>query len=197
AFGLCVLAHPVMAFIYSSRDIIAIGGNVLTLMGVTTIFTAIITPICSMLNGIGKVKLPMILYTICMLIKIGTSWVFVSIPEINIQGATAGSMISYAIICAAGMYLLIKHSKVVPDFLSTTVKPLIAAVCCAAAAYFANAFLEGKMNHRLSTILAILAAVIVYIAILLVLRTFSAKEVRFLPKGEKIAKTLEKLHLIG
>ncbi len=197
AFGLCVLAHPIMGFIYASQDIVEVGGNVLTLMGITTIFTAIITPICSMLNGIGKVKLPMILYTICMLIKIGTSWVFVSIPEINIQGATAGSMISYAIICAAGMYLLIKHSKVVPDFLSTTVKPLIAAVCCAAAAYFANAFLEGKMNHRLSTILAILAAVIVYIAILLVLRTFSAKEVRFLPKGEKIAKTLEKLHLIG
>lgn len=197
AFGLCVLAHPIMSFIYASQDIVEVGGNVLTLMGITTIFTAIITPICSMLNGIGKVKLPMILYTICMLIKIGTSWVFVSIPEINIQGATAGSMISYAIICAAGMYLLIKHSKVVPDFLSTTVKPLIAAVCCAAAAYFANAFLEGKMNHRLSTILAILAAVIVYIAILLILRTFSAKEVRFLPKGEKIAKTLEKLHLIG
>ncbi len=197
ALGLSVLSHEVMGFIYSSPDIINIGGNVLTLMGITTIFTAIITPICSMLNGIGKVKLPMILYTICMLIKIGTSWVFVSIPEINIQGATAGSMISYAIICAAGMYLLIKHSKVVPDFLSTTVKPLIAAVCCAAAAYFANAFLEGKMNHRLSTILAILAAVIVYIAILLILRTFSAKEVRFLPKGEKIAKTLEKLHLIG
>ena len=197
AFGLCVLAHPIMGFIYASQDIVEVGGNVLTLMGITTIFTAIITPICSMLNGIGKVKLPMILYTICMLIKIGTSWVFVSIPEINIQGATAGSMISYAIICAAGMYLLIKQSKVVPDFLSTTVKPLIAAVCCAAAAYFANAFLEGKMNHRLSTILAILAAVIVYIAILLVLRTFSAKEVRFLPKGEKIAKTLEKLHLIG
>lgn len=197
AFGLCVLAHPIMGFIYASQDIVEVGGNVLTLMGITTIFTAIITPICSMLNGIGKVKLPMILFTICMLIKIGTSWVFVSIPEINIQGATAGSMISYAIICAAGMYLLIKHSKVVPDFLSTTVKPLIAAVCCAAAAYFANAFLEGKMNHRLSTILAILAAVIVYIAILLVLRTFSAKEVRFLPKGEKIAKTLEKLHLIG
>ena len=197
AFGLCVLAHPIMGFIYASQDIVEVGGNVLTLMGITTIFTAIITPICSMLNGIGKVKLPMILYTICMLIKIGTSWVFVSIPEINIQGATAGSMISYAIICAAGMYLLIKHSKVVPDVLSTTVKPLIAAVCCAAAAYFANAFLEGKMNHRLSTILAILAAVIVYIAILLILRTFSAKEVRFLPKGEKIAKTLEKLHLIG
>ena len=196
AFGLCVLAHPVMAFIYSSRDIIAIGGNVLTLMGVTTIFTAIITPICSMLNGIGKVKLPMILYTVCMVVKIGTSWIFVSMPDINIQGATAGSLISYALICVAGMFLLIKHSKVVPDFLSTTVKPLIAAVGCAATAFFVNMLIEGRMNHRISTILAILAAVIVYIAILLVLRTFSAKEISFLPKGEKIAKTLEKLHLI-
>ena len=197
AFGLCVLAHPIMGFIYASRDIVEIGGNVLTLMGITTVFTAIITPICSMLNGIGKVKLPMILYTVCMIIKIGTSWVFVSIPDINIQGATAGSMISYAIICMVGMYLLMKHSRIVPDFLSTTVKPLIAAVGCAAAAYFANAFLEGKMNHRVSTILAIVAALVIYIAILLILRTFSAKEVRFLPKGEKIAKTLAKLHLIG
>ena len=196
ALGLCVLAHPIMAFIYSSRDIVQIGGNVLTLMGITTIFTGIITPICSMLNGIGKVKLPMILYTVCMLIKIGTSWIFVSIPEINIQGATAGSMISYAVICVAGMFLLIKHSKVVPDFLSTTVKPLIGAVGCAAAAYFVNLLLEGKMNHRVSTLLAIVAAIVVYIAILLILRTFSAKEISFLPKGEKIAKTLAKLHLI-
>ena len=197
AFGLCVLAHPVMAFIYSSRDIIAVGGNVLTLMGVTTIFTAIITPICSMLNGIGKVRLPMILYTVCMAVKIGTSWIFVSIPEINIQGATAGSLISYAIICVVGMFLLIKHSKVVPNFLTTTIKPLIGAVGCAAAAFFVNMLLEGQMNHRLSTICAILAAAVVYVAILLILRTFSAKEISFLPKGEKIAKTLEKLHLIG
>lgn len=45
AFGLCVLAHPIMGFIYASQDIVEVGGNVLTLMGITTIFTAIITPI--------------------------------------------------------------------------------------------------------------------------------------------------------
>lgn len=197
ALGLCVLSHPIMRFIYSSPDIINIGGNVLTLMGVTTIFTAIITPICSMLNGIGRVKLPMILYTVCMIIKICTSWIFVSIPEINIQGATAGSLVSYAIICVVGMYLLIKYSKIVPNFLSTTIKPLIGAVFSSVTAFFVNSFLEGILPHRLSTIFAVLAAVVVYIAILLILRTFSTKEVSFLPKGEKIAKTLEKLHLIG
>ena len=172
ALGLSVLSHEVMGFIYSSPDIINIGGNVLTLMGITTIFTAIITPICSMLNGIGKVKLPMILYTICMLVKIGTSWIFVSIPEINIQGATAGSLIS-------------------------TVKPLVGAVASSAAAYFVNLLLKDVVNHRIATIVAIVAAAIVYIAILLIIKTFRAEEIKILPKGEKIAKTLEKWHLIG
>lgn len=197
SLGLCVLARPVMSFIYGSPDIVNIGGNVLTLMGITTIFTGIITPICSMLNGIGRVKLPMILYTVCMIVKIGTSWIFVSIPSVNIQGATAGSLISYALICVAGMYLLVKYSKVVPNFFSTTIKPLIGAVGSSAVAFFVNFLLAGHMNHRLSTIIAIVAAAVIYIAILLILRTFSAQEVKILPKGEKIAKTLEKLHLIG
>ena len=200
SFGLIVLAHPIMGLVYGrSPEIVEIGGNVLAVMGVTTIFTAIITPICSMINGIGRVKIPMLLYIICMVVKIGTSWIFVSIPSINIQGATAGSMISYALICFIGMFLLIKFSGVRPDFFSTTVKPLIGALCSSAAAFFSFRLLSGFMPqslHRVTTVLAILVAVVVYLAVLLIIRTFSAEEIKFLPKGEKIAKTLEKLHFI-
>jgi stage V sporulation protein B len=51
--------------------------------------------------------------------------------------------------------------------------------------------------HRVATVCAILAAIIVYIAVLLILRTFTATVIEFLPKGEKIAKLLAKFHLIG
>lgn len=197
SLGLCVLAHPIMSFVYSDAAIAEIGGNVLTLMGITTIFTAAVTPVCSMLQGIGKVNLPMKLYTVCMLIKIATSWIFVSIPEINIQGATAGSLISYAIILIIGMYLLVKHSKVTPDFFSTTVKPLIGSVFSSAAAFFTNMLLSSFIPQRVSTIIAVVAAIIVYIIALLLMRAFTATEIKFLPKGEKIAKALEKWHLIG
>lgn len=197
SFGLCVLAHPIMSFVYSDTAISEIGGNVLTLMGITTIFTAAVTPVCSMLQGIGKVNLPMKLYTLCMLIKIATSWMFVSIPEINIQGATTGSLVSYAVILVIGMYLLVKYSKVKPNFFSTTVKPLIGAVFSSSAAFFVNMMLSGLVSQRLSTVLAIISAVIVYIFALLLMRAFTANEIKFLPKGEKIAKTLEKWHLIG
>lgn len=197
AFGLCVLAHPIMGLIYSDRALVDIGGNVLTLMGITTIFTAAITPVCSMLNAIGKVKLPMKIYTMCMLIKIGTTWMFVSIPEINIQGATTGSLIAYAISFVVGMYLLIKNSKVVPDFFGTTVKPLIGSVFSSATAFFINMWLNNIIPQRISTIIPVLAAIVVYFIVLLLMKTFTSTEIKFLPKGEKIAKVLEKWHLIG
>ncbi len=197
SLGLCVLAHPIMSFVYSDAAIAEIGGNVLRLMGITTIFTAAITPVCSMLQGIGKVNLPMKLYTICMVIKIGITWMFVSIPEINIQGATAGTLIAYAIILIIGVYLLVKHSKIMPNFFTTTIKPLIGAVFSSITAFFTNMLLSGMVPEKLSTIISIVAAIIVYIIALLVMRTFTATEIKFLPKGEKIAKVLEKWRLIG
>ena len=195
--GLCVLAHPIMSFIYTSESIAAIGGNVLMLMGLTTIFAAIETPICSMLQGIGRTDLPMKLYAFGMVVKIGITWMFVSIPSINIQGATAGSLIGYFLSCVVGIYLLIKHSKIRINFYTTTIKPLIGAVASGLTAYLVNAGVLMVAPHRVATICAIIAAIIVYIFVLLILRTFTATVIEFLPKGEKIAKLLAKFHLIG
>lgn len=197
SLGLSVLAHPIMQFIYADEAIVDIGGNVLTIMGITTIFTAAVTPVCSMLQGVGKVNVPMKLYTVCMLIKIAITWMFVSVPEINIQGATAGSLVAYAVILIVGTFLLIRYSKVKINFYTTTIKPLIGAVLSSAAAYIVNYFMSGIAPQRVSTIIAIIAAVVVYIISLLILRAFTATEIKFLPKGEKIAKVLEKWHLIG
>ena len=207
SLGLCVLAHPIMQLVFSAdMMIVDVGGNILTLMGITTIFTAASTPICSMLQGIGRVDLPMKLYTAGMIIKIAVTWMFVSIPEVNIQGATAGSLVAYAVILIVGMYFLVKNSKIVPNFYSTIIKPLIASVgSSVTAALVYNPILSvvdfgnsGKIYEVLVAVAAsVLSAIVIYLILLLILRAFTATEVKFLPKGEKIAKVLEKWHLIG
>ena len=206
SLGLCVLSHPIMELVFTNKLIVDVGGNILTLMGITTIFTAASTPICSMLQGVGRVDLPAKLYTAGMIIKIATTWMFVSIPEVNIQGATAGSLVAYAMILIAGMYLLSKNSKVVPNFFSTVVKPLIASIGSSITAFLVYNpiisvlhFGEGGRKYEVLTAVAVsvVSAVIVYLLLLLILRAFTATEIKFLPKGEKIAKRLEKWHLIG
>ena len=205
ALGLSVLASPVMEMVFFDELITRTGGNILMLMGITTIFTAASTPVCSMLQGIGRVDLPMKLYTVCMLIKIGVTWMFVSIPSVNIQGATAGSLIAYAVILIIGMYLLIKHSKIMPNLYGTVIKPLIGAVASAAAAWGVYRLMDsvisfGDDGRRFEVIcsvaVSVAAAIVVYVIVLLILRAFTATELKFLPKGEKIAKALEKFGLI-
>lgn len=195
--GLSVLAKPIMGLIYSDPALIEVGSRVLMVMGLTTIVTSAITPICSMLQGVGKVNIPLILYSGGLVIKVIVTYAFVSVISINIQGATAGSLVAYTIMCIVALYLLVKYSKVLPNLFSTIVKPLGAAIICAAAAYFSHLSLDNFIGGRIATILSIIVAVIIYVIALLILRTFTASEVKFLPKGEKIVKVLEKYNLIG
>ena len=98
---------------------------------------------------------------------------------------------------AVSMYLLVKHSGVMPDFVSTVVKPLISAVFCAVVAYFSYILFEKYLPLIVATVLSILLAGIIYITFLLLLKTFTRNELKFLPKGEKVVTLLEKYHLIG
>lgn len=196
-FGLAVLADPVMDIVYTSHMQATIGAKVLSIMALAGIVIAIVTPLCSMLQGIGRVDLPLKIYAMGITIKVATTWIFVSNPSINIQGASIGSLIAYSIMVVVAMFLLIKNSGVMPNFMSTIIKPLISAIACAAAAYFSYQIMTSLLPLLIATVLSIVIACIVYLIFLFILRTFTANELKFLPKGEKIVTILEKYHIIG
>ena len=193
--GLFALPGPIMSLLYSGYAA-EIGAGVLRIMGLSVIVIAVSTPITSMLQGVGAVSLPLKLYIIAMAIKVATNYLFVSIVSINIRGAAVGSLVAYLFVCVVGMYFLIKRSGVVPDFINTTVKPFIGAIGCGVTAYFCYRLFNGFVGPSLSCIAAIIAAAVVYLVILLIIKTFSVEDIEMLPKSKKIAKTLEKLKLL-
>ncbi len=195
--GLTALADPIMDIVYASQTQVVIGAQVLKVMGFTAIVIACVVPLCSMLQGIGRVDLPLKIYTVGILIKVATTWLFVRVVSINIQGGSVGSLIAYSVMLVVAMYLLVKHSGVMPDFMSTTIKPLIAAVACAVSAYFGFILVSKWLPIIPATLISVAVAAVIYITILLILKTFTRNELKFLPKGEKVVTILEKYHLIG
>ncbi len=195
--GLTALADPIMDIVYASQTQVVIGAQVLKVMGFTAIVIACVVPLCSMLQGIGRVDLPLKIYTMGIIIKVATTWLFVRVVSINIQGGSVGSLIAYSVMLVVGMFLLVKHSGVMPDFVSTIIKPLIAAIACAVSAYFSYFFISKALPLILAALISIAIAGVVYITILLLLKTFTRNELKFLPKGKKIVTLLEKYHLIG
>lgn len=194
--GLFAIPYPIISLLYKGYSAY-IGSHVLRVMGLSCIVVATSTPICSMLQGVGKISTPLILTASAMAIKITTNYLFVSNVNLNITGAAVGSLVSFTFVCIVGMYILIKKAKVMPNFFNTMLKPLISAVLSSVTAYFVYKLFHSFTGNAISTILAIVAAGVVYLVALVLLRTFSEAELIMLPKGKNLVTILAKLHLLG
>lgn len=194
--GLSVLAPQILSLLYSNVGGVAVASNVLRVMGISVIFIATSTPICSMLQAVGRVDLPLKLMSIGMVIKIALNYILVGIPSINIQGAAVGSLVAYLFITVTGLYFLCKETKIIPDFVTILIKPLIGAVFCAVGAYAGYGLLNLVLPSKIATLLAIVIAVLVYILTMFLVKGITREDILMLPKGNKIVKTLEKHHII-
>lgn len=193
--GMFVLSYPIMSLLYDGY-IAVVGASVLRIMGLAVMFVATSTPICSMLQGVGRVDMPLKLYSIAMVLKVALNYAFVSIVSINISGAAVGSLVAYLFVCVVGMYFLIKSSGVVPDFFNTVIKPLLGSLVCGVAAYLAYELTSRILPGAVATIISIVIAVVFYLVALLLMHTFSENEVKMLPKGNNLVTILAKLHLL-
>ncbi len=191
--GLAFLGGPVMNLIYGTQEAVLVGGPMLTVFGVAAIFSGLAMPLTNMLQAIGKQAVPVINIAVGAAIKIVVNFLLVGTPEINILGSAIGTLCCYLYIALANFICLVKYTKIMPRMLQSFLKPLVAALCCGVAALGVSTLLGGS---KMSTVLAVLVAAVVYFVMLIVLRGIEKEDVLAFPKGEKISKILEKLHII-
>ena len=94
------------------------------------------------------------------------------------------------------MFILCRETKIIPNFVSILVKPLIAAIICGVTAYFSEILYDFFMIQSAATLCAVVTAVIVYIIALFLIKGIQREDILQMPKGNKIVKILEKRRLI-
>lgn len=199
--GLTALADPIMHLVYGRTDGVDISVEVLRLMGIAVIVFAAATPMCSMLQAVGRVDMPLKLYAIGMLIKVVSNYIFCGIPQINVQGGSIGTLLCYTFVIIVSIYVLIKETEIIPNFKVALLRPMAASAICIIASMLTYKFVsefvsETTMGLLVATLAALIAACIVYAVFLLVFRAITKDDILMLPKGNKIAAVLEKYKLI-
>ncbi|MBQ2848695.1 MAG: polysaccharide biosynthesis protein [Clostridia bacterium] len=208
--GMAALSEPILNIIYArglSSDAIPVVVPILAAYGLATPIMAISTPTTNMLQAIGRTDIPVKSVVVGAIVKVICNFVLVGNPKINIYGAVVGTILFYVVIVVCNLTALLKISKVKVDWKSVFVKPAICAVLCGITAYAANGLLttlfpsdpsQSILNMgTISAIISIGLAVVVYAISLLLIKGIAREDVINLPKGEKIAKTLEKYGLLG
>lgn len=190
--GLTALAEPIAALLYGGGSAPILAGVLLTL-GPASLFAAVNTPVSSMLQAAGRADLPVKLLAVAMALKIGVNWSLCAVPEVNIRGAGVGTLVCYLFLAVAQLYCLRRVTGVQLSAKRLFVKPLICGALCGCGAWgTCRALTALGLGNTPVVGISIACGGVIYIFSLLLTRGIAKKDLLMLPKGQKIAKTLEK-----
>ena len=170
------------------------GGVLLAISAFTIIFTILAQTINGVLQGFGKVRVPVIALGIGVIAKIIANVVLMPIEGIYENGAAIGSVLCHLISLIIVYAVLVKTTKLNFSLIKLAIKPIIATIIMSAISYGVYFVIKGLLPIRIVTIITISVAVVVFVICILILRVFSREEIEMLPKGEKVYKVLKKLH---
>lgn len=193
AMGMTVLARPIMLLLYPLQKESAVNAaSCLAILAVGIVFLATVQTLTGVLQGVGKQLIPVRNLFLGALVKILVTYVLTGIPSVNVKGAAIGTVAAYLV--AAGLNLLAvrKYTRTEIDIKLTFMKPLISSAVMGAVALLVHRAGAGLMGNSLSTLLAIAVGIAVYFYMILAIRAISAEEIGTLPKGERLARWMEK-----
>ncbi|NLV87929.1 MAG: polysaccharide biosynthesis protein, partial [Tissierellia bacterium] len=198
AFGLYVLARPIIALLYFKNDMATIinTGNILSILSFGVIFLTLVQTLSAVLQGLGKPIIPAINLFIGAIFKVILSYTLTAIPEVNIYGAAISTVVAYGAASVLDLYSVKKYAKIKLSVKDIFIKPFISAVGMAIVAFLSYTFLINIIGGKLATIVAILVGVIIYGILLIVTGAITSEDLSLLPKGKKIGEKLERFKLI-
>lgn len=193
--GISALAGPIVRLLYGEDSSWPVAAGVLTLLGAASLAAAMSTPLSSMLQAVGRADLPVKLLVCAMGIKLGVNFFLCGRVEWNIYGAAVGTLACYLFLSGAQFLALRRVTGVKLPAARLFLPPLACAALCGLAARGCYRWLEvmgWELGESAAVALSILCGGGLYLIGLLLLNPLGKKELKLLPYGQKIAKTLEK-----
>lgn len=191
--GLMVLAKPIFRLLFPLKvDEAMLAIPTFLVMCISIVPLALYETSTGTLQAIGKQIVPVKNVAIGAAVKIVFTYILVGIKSINVVGAAMSSIIAFMVAFVLNELAVKKYTGTKIDFVKTYLKPCVASLIMGAGAYGTHFLLSKFMPNSLSTALAILAGVIIYIIMVVVIKVATPEDLRELPKGEKINALISK-----
>ncbi len=190
-FGIIALSGRIMALLYGKGASAEIGGKMLFIYGIAAIFAGLAVTLGCILQALNKEKTALLNVFIGLVIKVILNLTLCTNPDINIFGAVFSTAVCYLIMVLLHIFTIVKYIAK-PDLISVFLKPLSSAFVCGAVAYG----ISNIGDSSFVTVLSIIGGGVSYIAVLLLIKTFTYDDIIALPKGEKLLNLCFKLKII-
>ncbi len=125
----------------------------------------------------GKERIPVIIMFIGVALKLILNVFLVRNTFFNVNGAAIGTTVCYLYIFVSDLVGIVKVAGFVPDVMNEFLKPAISAAATGGAGYLCYKSLCNVFSSKLSTVIAILIAVLVYAVFVFCFKIILPKEI--------------------
>lgn len=197
SFGIAVYARPILSLLFSGEnEAISISAPLLSLLGVSILFSGLITTTNAILQSYRCTLRPILSMAIGALIKILTAYLLIGMPAVGIYGAPISTFLCNLTVTGLNFYFLrscVSGGQRVSGFFQIWCKPLVASTFAILASLAVYLSVERMLGNETAAFLgAVATAVLVYGIFALLLRIVTKEDVALLPMGQRLLSRMER-----
>ena len=168
--GLAFLSRQILAFLFPDRvlEVYAAAPSLMWL-GIGVGALCISGTLFSMLQAIGKARLPVCLMLIGVVVKLVGNLILIPLPSLHISGAGAATALCYTVIAVLALRAYGRETGIHLPLCSMFLPPAYASLMCAMSAVLAHSLLASHLG-RLTLPAAVAAGGVVYLIVLRTIR---------------------------
>ena len=192
SFVLMLLSAPLMEFLFQDSQPLASG--LLFAGGIIVVFYSLSTVTASILQGIGKLRAPVINSGIALILEVISLIALLKFTKLNIYAVVAAMAVFGICVTLLNQIALYRSGYWAPEFMKTFVLPGVCASIMASMGWIIETALSQVVEWKYVTVpVAIVCGVIVYLILLVTLRAMTPEEMRQFPGGRWMARMMDRM----
>ena len=197
AVGLGVFGKEIIEVLWPGTP--AMAGEMMLFGSTAVIFYSLSTLTNGILQGIDKMRLPVIHAAIALALHIVLMYVLMTVFHMEGMAIVWSYIFFGALMCILNNLAIRKHLRYRQEIKRTFVIPVIASAIMGVVSKLLyqviyTALGESTIAMVAGLVVAVMVAVVVYFVALLAMRGLREKELRAFPKGHLLVKVAKKLH---
>lgn len=196
ALGMAALGGPIIEMLFHPESGIPLSAGIMQAGAPMIILYALSTLTTSILQGLGKLRTPLINCGIALVLHLVCLFVFMRNFNMNIYGVIHANTFFALVVCILNALAIKRFLAYRQEYLRTFLIPLLASFVMAFGAYGVHALFKGLLGNTAATFTAILAGAVIYGIGLVSFHGITVEELAAMPKGKTIIKLFRKLGLL-
>ena len=196
AFGMAALGGPIIQMLFHPSSGMALSAGIMQAGAAVIILYALSTLTTAILQGLGRLREPLIHNAIALVIHLISLVVMLRYLNLNIYAVLYSNVLFALVVCVLNAMAIRRYIYYQQEIRKTFLIPLIASIIMAFGSYAIWYVLNMLVGNSIAAILAILCGMVIYLIALVAFRGLTASEMLKLPNGEVLVSLFKKTGLL-